>query len=162
MLVAGQVATSLLLVVPALTLARNGATMRGVDVGFDLAGVMSINVREGSDVELARRLAVVLESEPRVAHYALTNGNPFFGPPRKVVLEAQGARVPTPYHFVSPEYFATLRIPIARGRGFGPDEARTGAHVAIVSGATARAFWPGQDPIGKTRQDRVVRRSARR
>ena len=148
-LVAGQVATSLLLVVPALTLARNGVTMRGVDVGFDLAGVLSINVREGNSVELARRLAAVLESEPRVADFALTNGNPFFGPPRKVVLESQGARIVTPYQFVSPGYFATLRIPIARGRGFGIDEARSEARVAIVSGATARAFWPGQDPIGK-------------
>jgi macrolide transport system ATP-binding/permease protein len=148
-LVAGQVATSLLLVVPALTLARNGATMRGVDVGFDIAGVLSINVREGNGVELARRLAAVLESEPRVAEVALTNGNPFFGPPRKIVLESQGARVVTPYQFVSPGYFATLRIPIARGRGFGIDEARSEARVAIVSGATARAFWPGQDPIGK-------------
>jgi hypothetical protein len=123
--------------------------MRGVDVGFDIAGVLSINVREGNSVELARRLAAVLESEPRVADFALTNGNPFFGPPRKIVLESQGARIVTPYQFVSPGYFQTLRIPIARGRGFGIDEARSEARVAIVSGATARAFWPGQDPIGK-------------
>ena len=81
-LVAGQVATSLLLVVPALTLARNGAAMRGTDVGFDAADVLSINVRQGDEVDLTRRLAVALESEPRVAHAAVTNGNPFFGPAR--------------------------------------------------------------------------------
>src|SRR6185295_12333887 len=53
-LVAGQVATSLLLVVPALTLARNGAAMRGTDVGFDATNVLSINVRQGDQVDLTR------------------------------------------------------------------------------------------------------------
>jgi hypothetical protein len=149
-LVAGQVATSLLLVVPALTLARNGAAMRGTDVGFDERDVLSINVRLGDEVDRVARLARVLESEPRVAHAAVTNGNPFFGPARTTILESQGLRVLTPYHVVSPEYFATLRIPLQRGRVFGIDESRTDARVAIVSAATARAFWPGQDPIGKT------------
>jgi len=149
-LVAGQVATSLLLVVPALTLARNGAAMRATDVGFDASDVVSINVRLGDEVDLSARLAGVLESEPRVAHAALTNANPFFGPTRTTILESRGLRVVTPYHFVSPEYFATLRIPMLRGRGFRADEARSEARVAIVSGATARAFWPGQDPIGQT------------
>jgi predicted permease len=148
-LVAGQVAVSLLLVVPALTLARNGAAMRGVNVGFDITDVTSINVREGDAVQLARRLSGVLESEPRVERVALTNANPLFGPMGAVILESQGVRAATPFNFVSPEYFATLRIPILRGRGFAVDEARTAARVAIVSGATARAFWPGQDPIGK-------------
>jgi hypothetical protein len=107
-------------------------------------------VRLGDEVDLVARLSRVLESEPRVAHAAVTNGNPFFGPARTTILESQGLRVLTPYHFVSPEYFATLRIPLQRGRGFGIDESRNDARVAIVSAATARAFWPGQDPIGKT------------
>jgi len=51
---------------------------------------------------------------------------------------------------VSPEYFPLLRIPIVGGRGFQPDEARTGAAVAVVSEATARAFWPHEDAVGKT------------
>src|SRR4030095_10061501 len=36
------------------------------------------------------------------------------------------------------------------GRAFLPQEARTAARFAIVSEATARAFWPGADPIGQT------------
>jgi len=57
---------------------------------------------------------------------------------------------PTPCTFVSPEFFAVLRMPIVRGRGFRDEEARTAAPVAIVSAATARALWPDQDPIGRT------------
>jgi hypothetical protein len=41
-------------------------------------------------------------------------------------------------------------MPIGRGRSFRVDEARSAARVAIVSDATANAFWPGQDPIGQT------------
>ena len=50
----------------------------------------------------------------------------------------------------SPEFFPILRLPIARGRAFRDDEARSAARVAIVSEATANTFWPGEDPIGKT------------
>jgi putative ABC transport system permease protein len=149
-LVAGQVAISLLLVVPALTLARNGVTIQNVDVGFNIRDVLSIHVREGNDVELVQRLARVMESEPRVAAFAVSNGNPLFGPPRGVVLETQGTRAPTPFTFVSPNYFATLRIPILRGRGFREDEGRNEARVAVVSAAMAGAFWPGREPIGQT------------
>jgi predicted permease len=158
-LVAAQVAISLLLVVPALTLARNGLAIDRVDVGFDLTDVVSVNVREGDDVERVRRVAEVLASEPRVASFAVSNSNPLFGPPRAAILESRGTRVVTPFHFVSPEYFDTLRIPILRGRGFRADETQAGARVAIVSAATARAFWPGQDPIGQTL--RIPPRAAR-
>ena len=51
---------------------------------------------------------------------------------------------------MSPGYFSVLRMPIDRGRGFTGSEATAGARVAIVSAATARQFWPGADPIGKT------------
>ncbi len=43
-----------------------------------------------------------------------------------------------------------FEIPLKRGRAFTADEARIGARVAIVSEATARTFWPGEDPVGKT------------
>ena len=149
-LVAGQVAISLLLVVPALTLARNGATIDGVDLGLRHHR-RALDPRARGRRRRARAAAgTVMESEPRVAHFAVSNGNPLFGPPRKAILESQGTRVPTPFNFVSPEYFATLRIPVPRGSVFRADEARTEARVAIVSAATARTFWPGQDPIGKT------------
>ena len=43
-----------------------------------------------------------------------------------------------------------LRIPIRQGRAFSAAEARASARVAIVSAATAAAFWPGADPIGQS------------
>ena len=50
---------------------------------------------------------------------------------------------------VSANYFQLLNIPIVRGRAFEPLESSEAQHVIIISEATARRFWPGEDPIGK-------------
>ena len=49
---------------------------------------------------------------------------------------------------------------MSRGRAFRAEEARAAARVAVVSESTARAFWPGADPIGQT--IRIERRRADR
>jgi predicted permease len=150
-LVVAQVAVSIVLVIVALTLARNGAAIGAIDLGYDTRGVLSVNVRE-SRVDLVSRLAEVLAAEPRVAEVAAATSNPMFV--RTRAIAASSTRTPgaqaTRYTFVSPEYFSVLRIPLARGRGFSQEDATAAAPVAIVSEATAQAFWPGEDPIGQT------------
>ena len=42
-----------------------------------------------------------------------------------------------------------LSIPIVRGRAFTAQEAREGAHVAVISESTARRFWAAEDPLSK-------------
>jgi predicted permease len=149
-LVVSQVAVSLVLAIVAVTLARNGAAIGALDLGYETQGVISVNVR-GDDNALARPLATVLASDPRVAEVAVTGWNPLFVRSRAVAVAPADARgaVPTRYTFVSPEYFSVLRIPIERGRGFRTEEAASAAPVAVVSAATAKALWPGADPIGR-------------
>jgi putative ABC transport system permease protein len=53
---------------------------------------------------------------------------------------------------VLPSYFATLGIPIVRGRAFTDSDRHDGAPVAIVSESVAERYWPGQDPTGKRLQ----------
>ncbi|HET6206795.1 MAG TPA: ABC transporter permease [Terracidiphilus sp.] len=48
-----------------------------------------------------------------------------------------------------PGYFAAIGIPLLRGRIFTTDERLERAHVAVISQAAARAFFPSEDPIGK-------------
>lgn len=50
---------------------------------------------------------------------------------------------------VTPGYFATLGIPIVRGRDFRVTDDDTTVHVSIVSQTMAATYWPGRDPIGK-------------
>jgi putative ABC transport system permease protein len=49
----------------------------------------------------------------------------------------------------SPDYFATLGIPIISGRTFTSDELQQNQPVIVVNQALAAKLWPGQDPIGK-------------
>ena len=48
-----------------------------------------------------------------------------------------------------PGYFSAIGIPLLRGRIFTTDERLDRAHVAVISQAAARAFFPHEDPIGK-------------
>jgi putative ABC transport system permease protein len=50
---------------------------------------------------------------------------------------------------VSSTYFSTMGIALTRGRGFTPDEADSGAPVAVLSAGAARLLWPGRDPLGQ-------------
>jgi predicted permease len=157
-LVIAQVAVSLVLVVTALTLAHNFTSLGAIDLGYDTRGVYSVNVR-GRQTSLLPRLADVLSSDPRVAEVAIAGSNPMFVQSRDVAARPQQGpdrdhvpppAVPTRYTFVSPEYFTILRLPILQGRPFSGDEGRAAAPVAIVSEATARAFWPEANPIGQS------------
>ena len=150
-LVMAQVAVSVLLVVAALTLARNFASLGAIDLGYETRGLYSLNIR-GEDTSLLPRLVDALAGDPRVAELAVTGGNPMFVQSRNVAAAPTGraAASATRYTFVAPEYFTILRMPITQGRAFTHEEAKGTARVAIVSEATARAFWPGASPVGQT------------
>jgi predicted permease len=155
-LVASQVAVSLVLLVGAVTLARNGVQVGATDLGLDTAGVASVNQR-GQEGSYIRSAAEALAVEPRIASVAVTSRNPLFGefPKMPVTSTMTAGVVATPYMFVSPEYFPMLRIPIVRGREFRPEEARSEARVGIISAAGAKALWPGTDPLGQVVRIRI-------
>jgi predicted permease len=51
---------------------------------------------------------------------------------------------------VSSGYFSLIAIPIVRGRTFAPAELSDTSRAVIVTEATARRYWPADDPIGRT------------
>jgi predicted permease len=150
LLVIGQVAISLILLIAAATLARNGVSVAATDLGFDTRHVYSINQR-GNDRNLLRAAAQALAVDPRVDSLAITSSNPLFGGLNTIAMTSAdgGITIDTSYMFASPDYFSLLSIPLRRGRTFTPNEAQSEAHVAIVSARAAALFWPGTDPIGR-------------
>jgi len=147
-LVGGQVAISLALLIVAATLVRNGVAIANAELGFKPGSVLSVNVRGKSS--LIPKAAAALAMDSRIEQVVVTSRNPLFGQlPKSPVRE--GTRVvPVSYLFVSPEYFSMLDIPIVHGRGFSPEEASEQSGAAIVSAAAAHALWPGEEPVGKT------------
>jgi predicted permease len=53
---------------------------------------------------------------------------------------------------VGPRYFATLRVPVLRGRHFNADDGRPGHQTAVVNQRFAELFYPNEDPIGRVIQ----------
>lgn len=51
--------------------------------------------------------------------------------------------------WVTPGYFATMGIPLLRGRDVSPADTPTSGAVAVISQSFANLHWPGEDPLGQ-------------
>jgi predicted permease len=51
--------------------------------------------------------------------------------------------------YVTPGFFATLGIPLHRGRDVGDTDTLDTPFAAVVSESFARRYWPDQDPLGR-------------
>ncbi|MGH9643879.1 MAG: ABC transporter permease, partial [Terriglobales bacterium] len=159
LLVGGQTAVSVVLLICAGLLLRALLRSQTTDAGFETRSVFHLTLDLGSDGAKAaiaeRQLIVRLQSLPEIANVALANRIPYAGTSsRPLLIEATHASpssVPgqSLVNYVSPSFFKALEIPIVRGRCFTPQEAEAGLPVAIVTESTARLAWPGEDPIGK-------------
>lgn len=164
LLLALQVAVSMVLLISTGLLMRGLMRSQDADPGFETHNVVLISADFGSDlaksIVLERHVLDQLQTLPGVKGAALGT-TPFLGtwtPPIVVesvrAIEGRGAShaeatARTLASYASDHYFDTLGIPIVHGRGFSEQEARTNAHVAVISESTARRFWAGRDPLGK-------------
>ncbi len=62
---------------------------------------------------------------------------------------AKGQNIDMMVRGAEPGYFGAIGIPLIRGRIFSTDERLERAHVAVISQAAAREFFPSEDPLGK-------------
>lgn len=58
------------------------------------------------------------------------------------------ARGEAGYHFVSPDYFRTMGIPLLSGRELSDSDSSGSPLVGIISRSMAQKYWPDQNPIG--------------
>ncbi len=97
-----------------------------------------------------------ISTVPAVRQIGIANNAPATGSNSSRTIEIDGHPASNPNNppdvgnlIVTPQYFATMQIPIARGRGFTDADRVGNAPVAIVSESMARKYWPGEDPIGR-------------
>jgi putative ABC transport system permease protein len=48
----------------------------------------------------------------------------------------------------TPDFFATMRIPLRAGRLLGESDQKSDARTVVINEAAARAYWSGRNPIG--------------
>jgi predicted permease len=164
LLVAGEVATAVVLLVGAGLLLRTLVAVAGVDRGYRAGSILTMLVDPlGSQYPSAASLLQfynTVEEEiaavPGVQRVAWAStlplgpsyaGRSFFevvgdAPP----LESQ--RPTADYQIVSPSYFQTLDLPVVAGRGFSDRDTRDSAPVCLVNEAFVRGYLQGRSPIG--------------
>jgi putative ABC transport system permease protein len=158
-----QVAVSLLFVATAGLLVKSfiklNARQLGIATDHRLAFLLQLpaNRYEGVTRTAAYvdQILGALRAVPGVQSAAATSALPLSGMDARRVLVVPGDRDTTRQrviHFrvISPEYFATMGIPVLRGRPFTLGDGGDGVGVAIVSARLAKLRWPGENPIGKT------------
>ena len=163
----GQISLSIVLLIGAALLMESVARLRGVDVGFNPANLLTMRVslpplRYETDqkkisffLELVRqvkslpgaRAATAAMSLPMTG-YAGTPVQDAAKPPLKLNERPIAKILP-----VTPGYFHTLEIPLRRGREFTEHDTEDAERVAIIDETLARRFWPGYpsglDPVGQ-------------
>jgi predicted permease len=175
--VVAQVALSLLLVVAAGLLVRALSRATSLDPGFDPRGVEIAGVdfslagyTEATGRVFARNLLARVRQLPGVQSATLSRMLPLgnsrmgLGPvtvPGGVAPPGGQWSPQIEWNIVEPGYFATLRVPLVRGRDFD-DRDREGAQDAVIVNETAaRRFWPGQEPLGRALRQQTAREQFR-
>jgi predicted permease len=163
LLVASQVALSLVALVAAGLFLRSLQNAQQINPGFDVDHLAPLSFDLGGQgfgteqgQQFQQRALERAASIPGVESAALGSTIPLFqgGFARTVFLEGQDASDRRAGKLVqisvgSTKYLETLGIPLLRGRGFtDADQPHTPA-VVIINETMAKRFWPDQDPIGK-------------
>ena len=163
-LVGVEVALTVVLLVGSLLMVRSFGRLMSQDRGMDTervgtlqltfgraAGERGARLRKLDDI-LARLAAI-----PGVISVGVVNDLPLRGAggisvqvkpdmAQPATSEFAGGR----YLLASADYFATMGIPVKRGRTFTASDDSLAPRVAIVSESMAKRFWPGVDAIGHT------------
>jgi putative ABC transport system permease protein len=160
--VGAEVALSLMLLVGAGLLVRSLAQVLTVDRGFQterrLLATISIP-RTYGEARMAQTVSDLLsrlEAVPELVSVAAVSGRPLSGGSTGLGIAAAdrpdpGEAVPwATWRIVTKDYFKTMGLPIAAGRGFTDQDMIGKPWRAIISQRTADLLWPGENPIGRT------------
>jgi predicted permease len=163
-LVLSEVAISLVLLVGAGLLFRSLVTLLDTPLGFTSSGTITVQVAPtgenyrapGHFIAYWNRVLDNVRAVPGVKAAALTSSAPM-SPGMAVLAFNVSGRPQVPLHQqpnghfleVSPGYFATLGIPILKGREFISQDALEDPRAMVINEAMARREFPNQDPLGQ-------------
>jgi putative ABC transport system permease protein len=164
LLVTSEIALALVLLIGAGLMIKGFRHLLNVEMGFDRSHVMTLRLSlpeakyQSNDQILGYydRVLRELAAMPGVRSAACITSLPSGWSWNWTEYSAEGAPAapkgdtPTTISQVaSADLFATLRIPVLKGRGISLQDTRSSAPVAVISESMANHNWPGQDPIGK-------------
>jgi predicted permease len=170
-LVVGQVALSLILLIAAGLMVRGLAAARNTDLGFepDQLGVISLNLEmNGYEEDAAKafyergleriRGLPGVESVTDATRLPLgldINMNEVWVDGHDLTPDEDSSFL-ADVTFIGEDYFRTLGVPLLEGRDFGPSDGEDAPPVVVVNEAFARTFWPNETAVGKRIRRRAM------
>jgi predicted permease len=164
LLIADEIAVSLMLLVGASLLIRSFARLSAVDSGFDPRHVLTMRLvltgsphappelRNGFYRQALARVGAV----PGVQSVSGINHLPLAGDLWALSFDVEGQPPPKPpetrsgvFRTVFPGYFRTMRIPLLSGRDVTDHDDAAAPRVVIVNETMARRYWPHTAAVGK-------------
>ena len=164
LLVVGEVALTVVLLIGAGLMIQSLSRLEGVEPGFSANRILTTRValpqarypEPTQRINFYRQLRENLENLSGVEGVGAVSNPPFSGwyNDQSLAIEGQPPAVPGLYPFeelrsVTPGYFETLDIPLLRGRVFDDRDVADGEPVDIVSQSFTVKHWGGGDPIGQ-------------
>src|SRR6185503_15814057 len=163
LLVVAEITLAVVMLSGAGLLIRSLITLQAIDLGFDPAGVTTMQVtlpRTYSDTVsdgFMRQLTARAGALPGVSAVGAVGALPISGADNtwsimvdghvvKTIAESPGANPEQ----VTPGYFKAMRIALVRGRLLTEQDRMDAAPVAVISEGMAKMLYPGVDPIGRT------------
>ena len=161
-LIAGQMAFAVLLLLVAALFARSLQALTHVDVGYDRNHVLvaridprSAGYRVTELPALYTRVTERLASLPGISAVSMSANGPFSGSRSRGDFQVEGY-TPGPdeqmikhSEWVTSDYFRTVGLTLKQGRGFGPEDSARSRRVSVINETMAQQYFPGQNPIGR-------------
>lgn len=163
LLIVGEVALSVVLLVGAGLLFRSFLQLQAVNTGFTPQQVLTARLtpagakyRTDADyIAFYNQTIQRISTTPGVAVVGAINTLPLDkGPQAGFRIEGRPLLTPDKwpggnYRTVSTDYFRAMNIPIVQGRAFSDRDTETAPLVMIVNQALAKRDFPNENPIGK-------------
>src|SRR6185295_3888404 len=163
LLVVGEVALALILLVGASLLAKSFVGMTRTHPGFRADGVLTMKLslpekKYGDPAALDRFTRAISEraaSLPGARAAAFTSTLPLEdGPDMLFTVEgrdpkAKDGSFDPQVRFVSERYFETFGVAIRKGRGFGRSDVQGAPGALVINEAAAKQIWPKESPVGR-------------
>ena len=160
LVVVGQVALSLLLLVSAALFVRSLHTLMTQNVGFDRDHVaiatidpLAAGYRGAAAEAMYRQLTERARAIPGVSEATIANSGLFAGDSAdRITLDGLSPFKPEDMHshwtLIGPHYFRTLGIPLRQGRELDETDAARGSAVCVINESFAK-FYFGDNPLGR-------------
>jgi len=163
-LVVTEIALAQVLLVGAALLAVSYVRVTEINPGFNPDRVLTAKIAPSnkkypdskSRATYYTNVLEHLQSLPGVESAGMVMNLPLTGSSMNRGFRVEGRPVPKAdenvtmdFQIVSPNYFATLEIPIKRGRGLNTTDVETTEPVIVINETMARQYWPNEDPVGK-------------